>query len=88
MRRNEGQLFRLHGSTDMRVESRVRVGGRSGWSGCGRSSIEIELFFHGEMYGLKRTMELGFLQLNGVWREVACARCCAMRRCSRNDNKF
>ena len=30
MKRNEGQLFRLHGSTDMRVESRVRVGDRSG----------------------------------------------------------
>jgi len=29
MKRNEGQLFRLHGSTDMRVESRVRVGDRS-----------------------------------------------------------
>ena len=32
MKRNEGQLFCLHGSTDMRVESRVRfrVGNRSG----------------------------------------------------------
>jgi len=26
MERNEGQLFRLHGSTAMMVESRVRVG--------------------------------------------------------------
>ena len=32
MKRNEGQLFRRHGSTDMRVESRVRVGDRSGMS--------------------------------------------------------
>ena len=39
-KRNEGQLFRLHGSTDMRVESRVRVGD--------------------EMYGLKKTIDLGF----------------------------
>ena len=27
---NEGQLFRLHGSTDMRVESRVQVEDGSG----------------------------------------------------------
>jgi len=60
MKRNEGQLFRLHGSTDMRVESRVRVGDRSGGAGCGRFSIEIQLFRHDEMYGLKKTMELGF----------------------------
>ena len=26
MKKNEGQLIRLHDSTDMRVESRVRVG--------------------------------------------------------------
>ena len=25
---NEGQLYRLHGSTEMRVENRVRVGDR------------------------------------------------------------
>jgi len=29
MKKNERQLFRLHGSTVMRVESRVRVGDRS-----------------------------------------------------------
>ena len=32
---------RLDGSTDTRVESKVRVGNRSGWAGCGRFSIEI-----------------------------------------------
>jgi len=30
MKSNEGQLFRLHGSTDMMTESRVQVGDTSG----------------------------------------------------------
>jgi len=60
MKRNEGQLFRRHGSIDMRVESRVRVGYMSGGTRWDRFSIEIQLFLHGEMYNLKRVMELGF----------------------------
>ena len=30
MKRNDGQVFGLHGNTDMRVGSRVQVGDRSG----------------------------------------------------------
>ena len=44
MKTNEGQLFRLHGNTDMRVESRVRVGDRSGEPGVADSQSRYNYF--------------------------------------------
>jgi len=45
MKRHEGQLFRLNGSTDMRLDSRGRVGDRRGETGVADSQFRYNYFF-------------------------------------------
>jgi len=60
MKRNEGQLFRLYGSADMRVESRVRVGG------C------PNLYLHLKEISVHYLLFIGpnFQAVSGYWNEL------------------
>ena len=47
MKRNKGQFFLLYGSTDMRVESRVRVGDKLTYMLVkGLRHLEIQIRYH------------------------------------------